>query len=76
MPRAQVRRAVDMANDLGADLAVVTGDFITGASDRWKNASKRFAGSPRRLASMAAMAITKFMPTPKTARRNYSLSRA
>ena len=33
MPRAQVRRAVDMANDLGADLAVVTGDFITGASD-------------------------------------------
>ncbi len=33
MPRAQVRRAVDMANDLGADLAVVTGDFITGAND-------------------------------------------
>jgi len=33
MPRAQVRRAVDMANDLGADLAVITGDFITGASD-------------------------------------------
>ena len=33
MPRAQVRRAVDMANDLGADLAVVTGDFITGAGD-------------------------------------------
>jgi len=33
MPRSQVRRAVDMANDLGADLAVVTGDFITGASD-------------------------------------------
>ena len=33
MPRTQVRRAVDMANDLGADLAVVTGDFITGASD-------------------------------------------
>jgi predicted MPP superfamily phosphohydrolase len=33
MPRAQVRRAVDMANELGADLAVVTGDFITGASD-------------------------------------------
>jgi predicted MPP superfamily phosphohydrolase len=33
MPRTEVRRAVDMANDLGADLAVVTGDFITGASD-------------------------------------------
>jgi predicted MPP superfamily phosphohydrolase len=33
MPRAQVRRAVDMANNLGADLALVTGDFITGAGD-------------------------------------------
>lgn len=33
MPRAQVRRAVEMANQLGAHLAVVTGDFITGASD-------------------------------------------
>lgn len=33
MPRSQVRRAVDMTNDLAADLAVVTGDFITGASD-------------------------------------------
>ena len=33
MSRTDVRRAVDMANDLGADLAVVTGDFITGASD-------------------------------------------
>jgi len=33
MPRAQVRRAVDMANELGSDLAVITGDFITGASD-------------------------------------------
>jgi predicted MPP superfamily phosphohydrolase len=33
MPRAEVRRAVDMANELGADLAVVTGDFITGAGD-------------------------------------------
>jgi predicted MPP superfamily phosphohydrolase len=33
MPRSQVRRAVDMANDLGADLAVVTGDFITGSND-------------------------------------------
>ncbi len=33
MPSAQVRRAVGMANELGADLAVVTGDFITGAGD-------------------------------------------
>ncbi|MGC1620647.1 MAG: metallophosphoesterase [Candidatus Acidiferrum sp.] len=33
MPRLQVRRAVDMANDLGADLALATGDFITNASD-------------------------------------------
>jgi uncharacterized protein len=33
MPRTQVRRAVDMANELAGDLAVVTGDFITGAGD-------------------------------------------
>ena len=33
MTRFDVRRAVEMANELGADLAVVTGDFITGASD-------------------------------------------
>jgi hypothetical protein len=33
MPRTQVRRAVDMANDLGADISFVTGDFITGPSD-------------------------------------------
>ena len=33
MSRAQVRRAVDMANDLGANLAVVTGDLITGIGD-------------------------------------------
>jgi hypothetical protein len=33
MTRTQVRRAVDMANDLGADLAVVTGDLITGMGD-------------------------------------------
>jgi predicted MPP superfamily phosphohydrolase len=31
--REDVRRAVDMANDLAPDLSVVTGDFITGASD-------------------------------------------
>jgi predicted MPP superfamily phosphohydrolase len=33
MPRKQVRRAVEMANDLHADLALATGDFITGAGD-------------------------------------------
>lgn len=33
MSRSDVRRAVGMANELGADLAVVTGDFITGATD-------------------------------------------
>lgn len=33
MPRLQVRRAVEMANDLGGDIAFVTGDFITGAGD-------------------------------------------
>src|ERR1700736_1335604 len=33
MPVDQVRRAVGMANDLGGDLAVVTGDFVTGRSD-------------------------------------------
>jgi predicted MPP superfamily phosphohydrolase len=33
MPRNQVRRAVDMANDLDANIALVTGDFITGAGD-------------------------------------------
>jgi len=33
MPVAQVRRAVGMANELRGDLAVVTGDFLTGRSD-------------------------------------------
>jgi predicted MPP superfamily phosphohydrolase len=33
MSPKQVRRAVDMANDLGADLAVITGDLITGSGD-------------------------------------------
>src|ERR1700730_16807442 len=33
MSRTDVRRAVEMANELGADLAVVTGDFISGPSD-------------------------------------------
>jgi predicted MPP superfamily phosphohydrolase len=33
MPAREVRRAVGMANDLRADLTVVTGDFLTGAGD-------------------------------------------
>lgn len=33
MPRDEVERAVAMANDLGADLAVVTGDFISNEYD-------------------------------------------
>lgn len=33
MSRESVRRAVDMTNELGADLAVVTGDLITGSHD-------------------------------------------
>jgi predicted MPP superfamily phosphohydrolase len=33
MPRSEIRRAVEMGNELRADLAVVTGDFITGAND-------------------------------------------
>jgi predicted MPP superfamily phosphohydrolase len=33
MTRESVRRAVHMANDVGADLAVVTGDLITGVHD-------------------------------------------
>src|SRR5260370_8527770 len=33
MNRTDVRRAVNMANELGADIAVVTGDFITGPAN-------------------------------------------
>jgi hypothetical protein len=33
MPQEEVRRAVAMANDLRPDLAVVTGDFISGHND-------------------------------------------
>jgi predicted MPP superfamily phosphohydrolase len=33
MPVEQVRRAVSMANELGGDIAVVTGDFLTGRTD-------------------------------------------
>ncbi|HVZ18898.1 MAG TPA: metallophosphoesterase [Terriglobales bacterium] len=33
MPREEVARAIDMANELGAHVAMVTGDFITGHND-------------------------------------------
>lgn len=33
MPVSQVRRAVGMANELGGDLVVITGDLVTGRSD-------------------------------------------
>ncbi len=33
MPPDEIRRAVDMANGLGADLAVITGDFISDDND-------------------------------------------
>ena len=33
MTRESIRRAVEMANEVGADLAVVTGDLITGMHD-------------------------------------------
>ena len=33
MPISQVRRAVGMANELGGDLIVVTGDFLTTRGD-------------------------------------------
>ena len=33
MPREEVRRAVDLANSLNADMAVVTGDFISSQGD-------------------------------------------
>jgi hypothetical protein len=33
MPASEVRRAVGMANELAGDLAVVTGDFISGRGD-------------------------------------------
>ncbi|MGH9679590.1 MAG: metallophosphoesterase, partial [Candidatus Acidiferrales bacterium] len=33
MPMSEIRRAIDMANDLGGDLIAVTGDFITTRGD-------------------------------------------
>ncbi len=44
MTREQLRRAVDMANDLGAELAVVTGDFITSGRDPLPDCVQELAG--------------------------------
>jgi len=60
MTRTQVRRAVDMANDLGADLAVVTGDLITGMATLSPIALMRSVVCTHRSAFGAATAIMKF----------------
>jgi uncharacterized protein len=44
MPRLQVRRAIAMANELGGDVAVVTGDFITGAGDPLEDCVEEIRG--------------------------------
>lgn len=44
MPVHEVRRAVQMANKLGADIAVVTGDFITGSRDPLAQCIAELAG--------------------------------
>ncbi len=44
MPRTEVRRAVEMANDLHADMAVVTGDFVTGAGDPIEDCISELSG--------------------------------
>jgi len=41
--RDDVRRAVDMANDLGPDLSVVRAISLPARATRWRNVSKRFA---------------------------------
>jgi predicted MPP superfamily phosphohydrolase len=37
MPPEEVRRAVDMANELQADVAMLTGDYVTGSRDPLEN---------------------------------------
>jgi len=44
MSAAEVRRAVGLANELNPDLAVVTGDFITGPSDPLETCISQLAG--------------------------------
>lgn len=43
LSRTEARRAVDMANELGAEMAVVTGDFITGRSDSLEDCIEEMA---------------------------------
>jgi len=43
MPVAQVRRAVGMANELGSDLTVVTGDFLTARPDPLEDCIKELS---------------------------------
>jgi predicted MPP superfamily phosphohydrolase len=43
MPVEQVRRAVGMANELGGDLAVVTGDFLTMRTDPLEDCIKELS---------------------------------
>jgi len=71
MSRTDVRRAVDMANELRADLAVVTGDFITGAPTRCRCIEEiRNLRAP--LGVFAATAITKFMPVRRRRERLFA----
>ena len=72
MPRAQVRRAVEMANELGADLAVVTGDFITSASDPLPDCIDEVRQLRAPLGFGAATATTKFTPGRRTWRNLFS----
>jgi hypothetical protein len=44
MPVTEVRRAVDMANELKGDLAVVTGDFVTGRRDPLEDCITQLSG--------------------------------
>ncbi len=71
MSRSQVRRAVDMANNLGADLAVVTGDLSPAISlpavvTPSPIASKRFAAFTLPSVPGAATATMKFTRAPRT----------
>jgi len=44
MPVEQVRRAVSMANALGGDLVVITGDLLTGRTDPLKDCVAELSG--------------------------------
>jgi hypothetical protein len=69
MPVREIRRAVGMANELNADLTVVTGDFLTEAGDPLEACIAELA---QLRACGDATATMKSMPTQKRCRRNYS----